>query len=107
MLDSGTSLIINGKETREEYFLLTSLPMADHRLINISSLKQAGGKAADMIFDNERIIDDLFVRTRPMQSGGWQALFRVHTRGDEPLSVEPEFGLFEVQGIDFDGSVCD
>lgn len=101
--ENKAALIVDGRTTKAEHFLLTSLPMAEHRLINISALTGAGGSAADLILGNPRLMHDLYVATRPFQNGGWQALFAVRIAAGKPVAIEPQFRVFEIKGIDFDG----
>lgn len=100
--ETRAGLLIEGRSSIDECFLLTSLPMRDHRLVNISALTTAGGDAADLVLGDAKIIHDLHVRTRPLAQSGWQALFRVRVKGGKPIAVDSAFDLFEVRGLDSD-----
>lgn len=98
------AFLIDGRRVNEEHFLLTSLPMLGHRLINISALTTAGGDAADLVLGDPNLMHDLYVRTRPFRTGGWQALFRVRTAKGRPIAIDHDFQVFEVKGLDFDSA---
>jgi len=96
------ALIVEGRSTTTEHFLLTSLPMGQLRFLNISALTGAGGAAADLVLGDARLIADLMIATRGLQNGGWQALFQVEVIKRRPVAIDPSFRVFEVKGIDFD-----
>ena len=100
----GARFAVNGTDITDEHVLLTSLPMNNNRFVNISALTSVGGSAVDLILSDQRLIADLFTRTRG--KAGWQALFRVLAADEngarKPVGIAPEFHVFEVKGIDFD-----
>lgn len=102
--EAGARLIIDGRSTKVEHFVLTSLPMGDYRLINISALTSIGGAAVDFVIGDPTIIARLSRRARRLRLSGWQAAFAVRVRKGRPIAVDPEFSFHEVTGIDFDSS---
>lgn len=95
------ALIIEGRPTTVEHFLLTSLPMGRLRFVSISALTGAGGAAADLVLGDAKLMEDLMIATRRLQDSGWQALFRVEVVRGRPAAIDPAFRVFEVRGIDF------
>lgn len=97
-----TQLVVSGRSSTEECFLLTSLPMQGRRFVNISALTTAGGNAVGLVLGNETLMHELFVRTRRLGGAGWQALVKVEARSGEPVAVGREFEIFEIKGVDFE-----